>query len=170
MSPKPLRIPPPTVHVALEFPIGFWGDHRWLDWLRSPNTPVDRDMKKNIVTFLGIILVAVGVMGSFSPHLFGMHLTAFHNFVHIFSGVLAIYFGTKGTPRAARNFCFAFGTVYGLLAVAGFVGGHADSRMLTVIPGHFELGIADHVVHIVVAAAFLYLGVVIKPMATVDRL
>ena len=127
-------------------------------------------MNKNIVTILGFILVLVGVIGFFAPHFLGMHLTPFHNVVHLLSGVLAIYFGTKGTLRGARNFCFAFGTVYGLLAIIGFVGGHADSRLLTVIPGHFELGVADHVVHVVVAAAFLFLGAVIKPMATVDQM
>ena len=132
--------------------------------------PVDPDMNKNIVTLLGLALVLMGVIGFFVPHLMGMHLTPFHNFVHLFSGAFAIFFGVKGTPRAARNFCFAFGAVYGLLAVAGFLGGHADSRLLTVIPGHFELGTADHFVHVLVAAAFLVVGAMIKPYARVERM
>ena len=171
-KPFDIEFTPPTRarSDALEFPIRFWGDHRWSDWLPLSDTSVDRDMNKNIVTILGFILVLVGVIGFFAPHLFGMHLTAFHNVVHLFSGAVAIYFGVKGSTQGARNFCFIFGTVYGLLALAGFVGGHADSRMLTVIPQHFELGIADHVVHIVVAAAFLLLGVAIKPTAAVARM
>jgi hypothetical protein len=126
-------------------------------------------MKKNLVTVLGLALVLVGVIGFFAPHLLGMHLTPFHNVVHLASGALAIYFGTKGSVQGARNFCFAFGVVYGLLGIAGFIGGHADTRMLTVIPGHFELGTGDHLVHIAVAAVFIVVGAAIKPFATIDR-
>ncbi len=117
-------------------------------------------MAKSISTILGIIFLVVGLLGFMAPNLFGMHLTTTHNLVHVISGIIALYFGTRATLEGARSFCIVFGIVYGLLGLAGFLFGGSDNRMLTVIPNQFELGTMDHVVHIILGAMFLVGGLV----------
>src|SRR4051812_50132029 len=80
-------------------------------------------MAKTIATILGIIFLVVGLLGFAMPGIMGMHLSVAHNVVHLVSGALALYFGTKGTYESARAFCIIFGLVYGLLGLIGFVAG-----------------------------------------------
>lgn len=119
---------------------------------------------KKIATGLGIVLIAVGLLGFAVPSVMGMHLSVAHNIVHLVSGALALYFGLKGTPAGARNFCILFGAVYALLGVVGFVAGTGSDRMFTVIPNQLMLGTVDHVVHLVLGAVFLIAGLYKKPM------
>jgi hypothetical protein len=119
-------------------------------------------MNKTMVTILGVVMLLIGAVGFVSPHLFGLHLSPFHNVVHLVSGALAVFFGTKGSLHATRMFCFVFGAVYGLLGIVGFIAGQTDSRMLTLIPGHFALGTVDHIVHVIIGAAFMLIGASIK--------
>lgn len=77
-------------------------------------------------------------------------------------------FGAKGSISATRAFCFVFGIVYGLLGLAGFVAGGGGDRMFAVIPEHFVVGTADHVVHVVVAAAFILVGTSLRHRATIE--
>ena len=86
-------------------------------------------MAKSISTILGIIFLVVGLLGFAATDTMGMHLSAAHNIVHLVSGALALYFGTKGTYEAARGFCIIFGIVYGLLGLIGFVAGGGDERV-----------------------------------------
>jgi hypothetical protein len=111
-------------------------------------------MIKKTATIGGIVLIGAGLLGFLVPGFMGMHLTAAHNLVHLVSGAVALYFGLKGTLTAARTFCIAFGALYGLLGLAGFVAGGAD-HTLTLIPGQLVLGTMDHVVHLIVGAVFL---------------
>src|SRR5262245_14715353 len=112
-------------------------------------------MTKRIATVLGVLFIIAGLIGFAAPGLMGMHLSVVHNLIHLVSGALALYFGLKATPAAARTFCTAFGVVYGLLGVLGFVAGGSD-RMLTVIPGQLVLGMMDHVVHLILGFVFLF--------------
>jgi len=73
------------------------------------------------------------------------------------SGVMAIYFGLKATPAAARTFCMVFGAVYGLLGLAGFVAGGTDYTF-TIIPGALVLGAMDHALNLIFGAIFLSVG------------
>jgi len=117
-------------------------------------------MAKTIATILGIIFIAVGLLGFASPNVMGMHLSMAHNIVHLVSGVVALYVGLQGSFDAARTFCIIFGVVYGLLGAAGFVFGGAADHMLTVVPDQLVLGTMDHIVHIVLGAIFLIAGLV----------
>ena len=56
-------------------------------------------------TLGGALLVVVGLLGFAAPGFMGMHLSALHNVLLLLSGVVAIYFGVKATPAAARAFC-----------------------------------------------------------------
>ena len=121
-------------------------------------------MIKKTATIGGIVLIGAGLLGFLAPGLMGMHLTAAHNLVHLVSGALALYFGLKGTVAAARTFCIAFGALYGLLGLVGFVAGGAD-HTLTLIPGQLVLGTMDHIVHLIVGAVFMVVGFAQRPAA-----
>ena len=124
-------------------------------------------MAKTIATVLGVAFILVGLIGFIWPGFAGTHLSLVHNLVHLISGAVSLYFGLKGTPAGARTFCLAFGAVYGLLGVAGFllggdsqhtVGGithGTDSRLLSVIPGTLEFGSMDHTVHVLLGIIFI---------------
>lgn len=108
-------------------------------------------------TFGGALLVAVGLLGFVAPRIMGMHLGGAHSVVFLLSGALAVYFGLKATPAAARTFCVAFGAVYGLLGLAGFVAG-GPGYTYTIIPGALVLGALDHLVHLFLGIVFLSVG------------
>lgn len=118
---------------------------------------------------LGIVFLAVGILGFTAPGLLGMHLSAAHNWIHLISGAASLYFGLASTASAARAFALTFGTVYGVLGLAGLAAGQPgtpampgmppDSRLLVVMPGVLELGMADHLVHIVIGAAYALAGI-----------
>ena len=106
---------------------------------------------------IGIVFLLVGVVGFVKPDLMGTHLSLAHNLVHIISGAIALFFGLAGSLPPARNFCFIFGSLYGLLGVAGFALGTrgTDPRLFTIIPGILELGRMDHTIHIMLGILFI---------------
>jgi hypothetical protein len=107
--------------------------------------------------FGGALLVALGLLGFAAPGFMGMHLSVLRNVVLLLSGAVAIYFGMKATPAAARTFCLVFGALYGLLGLAGFVAGGPD-HTFTIVPGALVLGTIDHLVHLILGAIFLSVG------------
>jgi len=124
-------------------------------------------MARNVCKCLGLFFLAVGLLGFLTPGLMGMHLSVAHNVIHLLTGAIAVFLGFRGTYCAAKNFCFAFGTVYGLLGLAGLLappgvpqmhGMAPDQHLLSIVPGHLEFGTADSVVHVLIAALFLYGG------------
>jgi uncharacterized membrane protein HdeD (DUF308 family) len=123
-------------------------------------------MAKTICKLLGIVFLLVGIIGFVKPDLMGTHLSMAHNLVHILSGIVALYFGFAGTLSGARGFALAFGAVYLLLGIVGFIMGGPDSstianmtmqdsRLWKVIPGTLELGTADHAIHVLLGIIFL---------------
>ena len=136
-------------------------------------------MAKTVSTLLGVVFILVGIVGFLAPGLLGAHLSLSHNVVHLLSGAVALYFGTKGSLASARMFCIVFGIVYGLLGVAGFVlgtsgspsegmplHGTTDANLFQVIPGVLELGMMDHLIHVALGIVFLAAGVMTKAAAT----
>lgn len=124
-----------------------------------------RTMTQRVCITLGYFFVAVGLLGIVVPGFIGMHLSMSHNFIHLFSGVLALWAGYADESRKAYNFCIGFGAFYGILGVAGFVFGEpgypgvghmeADENLLRIVPNVLELGSSDHIVHIVLSGVFL---------------
>jgi hypothetical protein len=130
-------------------------------------------MAKTIATVLGAAFILAGILGFISPGLFGLHLSLAHTIVHFASGGVALYYGLRGTMWAARTLCIIYGTLYGLLGLAGFIGGSqgtptgdhpgpADPRLLKVIPGALELGTSDHILHILLGLIFVVAGLMTK--------
>lgn len=108
-------------------------------------------MQKTILTILGIVFLAIGVIGFVNNPLLGIfEVDALHNIIHILSGALALLAVSMGAS-AMRTFSRIFGIVYGLVAVLGFVSG--DNVL-----GLIMVNTADNVLHLVLAVVFLYLG------------
>ena len=132
-------------------------------------------MAKTICKILGVVFLLVGVIGFVIPGFLGTHLSIVHNLVHIISGAVALYLGFAGSLSAARLFCIVFGIVYLLLAICGFLlggpevptiagmqGMGSDSKLWKVIPGQLELGMMDHIVHVLLGLVFLIGGFLTK--------
>lgn len=121
-------------------------------------------MAKTVATLVGVVFIAVGIIGFFSPNLLDAHLGTAHNVVHLVSGAISLYLGTKGSLAAARQFCIIFGLVYGLLGVVGFLVGTGTEYMLE-LP-YLALGARDHIIHIVIAVLYLIGGFTTKSGAS----
>lgn len=135
-------------------------------------------MAKLIATVLGLALLLIGAAGFALPGLLGAHLSPAHNIIHLISGAVALYFGTRTDYFSAQRFCIAFAVFYGLLGVAGLIFGHPGTaslppmeyskHLLAVMPHQLELGGADHAIHLVLAALFA-LGGFSKPRKIRDK-
>jgi Domain of unknown function (DUF4383) len=137
-------------------------------------------MAKTLCTVVGVVFLLVGLLGFASPTLLGTHLSLSHNLVHLISGAIALYLGISGSIQAARVFCLVFGAVYLLLGIAGFILGNpgqptivgmegmTDSYLLVVIPGNLELGMMDHIIHVLLGVVFVFGGITTKPVASAN--
>ncbi|HEY9285474.1 MAG TPA: DUF4383 domain-containing protein [Pyrinomonadaceae bacterium] len=132
-------------------------------------------MAKTVATILGVAFILIGLLGFVAPGMMGMHLNVVHNLVHLISGALALYLGLRGTLAAARTFCIAFGAVYALLGIAGYLfGGDATSHTVDVpahaseaslwkvIGGTLELAAPEHGLHILLGIVFLVGGLLTR--------
>lgn len=139
---------------------------------QSHHLATPRTLTQKVCIGMGIVFVLAGLAGIIMPGLFGLHMSFIHNFVHLISGALALWCGYADDPKKSYNFCIGFGLVYGLLGVAGFVFGEpgypgvghmeADQNLLRIIPNAFELGTADHLLHMALGAVFLVTAYVWK--------
>jgi preprotein translocase subunit Sss1 len=123
-------------------------------------------MAKTICKIFGAVLLVVGIVGFFIPHILSLHLTPIHNVVHILTGLVALYFGVSGSDASARTFSQVFGAIYTLLGVVGFV---QPAIIATVIQFHETTGtgndtlIMDNIVHLLVGLVFLIVGFIRAP-------
>lgn len=111
---------------------------------------------KNLATAFGVVFLVIGVLG-FVPtlvpdgKLLGIfQVNAFHNIVHILSGAVALFAGMTSVDYSKLYFK-VFGVVYALVTVLGFLTGNG---LLGLLP----VNTADNLLHLVIAAAALYLG------------
>jgi hypothetical protein len=114
-------------------------------------------MLKSVAVVFGVIVFAIGVLG-FIPQvteegkLLGIfHVNDAHNLIHVLTGLIGIYCGTKG-ECASRLFFKVFGVVYAMIAALGFY--YGDLPILGVIANNS----ADNILHVVIAVVALYLG------------
>ena len=118
-------------------------------------------MMQKITWAVGIVLVLVGILG-FAPVVTnnGLLLGIFqvdmmHNLVHLLTGILAIAAAWMGSYM--RFYFKVFGVVYAIVAILGFAFGDNVLGMMMNMP--------DHVLHVVIAAVFLWLGFGMKEIA-----
>ena len=119
-------------------------------------------MVKSAAILFGIVFLAVGILGfvpaaaapdaNGMPMLLGIFMVnGTHSIVHIASGVVFLLCGMAGAG-ASRTFFKIFGLVYALVAVLGFMKG--EGMLLGLISNNP----ADTYLHVVLAAAMLFLG------------
>lgn len=118
---------------------------------------------KTLALVFGVVFLALGLLG-FVPGATtdGMLLGIFmvdmpHNLVHLLSGAAGLYVGLAAA-KSARMYFQAVGVVYALVTVLGFLTG---SALVVAVP----VNMADNLLHVVLAAAGLYLGFMFKETA-----
>ena len=110
-------------------------------------------MAKKLLYVLGIVFIILGLIGFFSGgELFGIfHVDAVHNLVHLVSGILALYFASRG-EAASRSFALVLGIVYGLVTILGFL--TSGDKIL----GIMAIDTADNYLHLVLAIVLIAAG------------
>jgi hypothetical protein len=113
-------------------------------------------LAKTYILLSGLILVAVGLAGFFRHEMFNLTFPPAHNLFHLLSGLIALSsFSHDGGPRL---FGLIFGSVYTLLAFAGFLGLHDLGPIL------FGLNIHYNFIHLGVGLLSLLSGLALpKP-------
>lgn len=125
-------------------------------------------MLKTSAIIFGIIMLAVGILG-FIPQanvgnlLLGIfHVNLIHNLIHVATGIVAILCGLS-SEHASRIYFQIFGIVYALVALLGFY--YMDQPILGLIANNM----ADNLLHVIIAAASLYLGFFYSPETPVSN-
>ncbi len=107
-------------------------------------------MVRPFSTILGIVLILIGIAGFFvDGNLLWFQVDTIHNIVHLGSGVVALLAASMGSSYA-RLYLIIFGAVYGLVAIIGVISGS--------IVGLFEVNTPDNLLHTVIAASSLTMG------------
>lgn len=111
---------------------------------------------KNIYLVVGAVLVLVGVLGFVMPSpLLGIfEVNTLHNIIHLASGALTLVAAMQGIG-AMRMWGRAFGLVYLAVGILGFV----DPALF----GLMHVNLPDNLLHVALAAIFLYVGFVAPP-------
>ncbi|HVD37227.1 MAG TPA: DUF4383 domain-containing protein [Solirubrobacterales bacterium] len=103
---------------------------------------------------IGAVLLVAGLIGFFYSASFGspgnvdavlgiLDVNAWHNLIHIASGVLGLLAFTSG-PRASRTYALVFGAVYIVVAIWGFIIGNHES-----ILGFVPVNTEDNFLHLI---------------------
>ena len=113
---------------------------------------------KILYLVLGSVFVLVGILGFVMPSpLLGIfEVNMLHNIVHLASGGLTLLAATQGIG-AMRLWGKLFGLVYLVVAILGFVMPGGD------LFGLMHVNMADNVLHVALAAVFLYVGFLAPP-------
>jgi Domain of unknown function (DUF4383) len=108
----------------------------------------------------GVVLVAAGILGFFYEASFAvgddtlvereavlgiLDVNGWHNLVHILTGVIGLL--VAGSYANARVYALAFGAIYIVVAILGFIYGDGDS-IFKLIPVNTE----DNILHLLLAA------------------
>jgi hypothetical protein len=119
---------------------------------------------------LGVVLVAVGLLGFIVEPSFGIgdsaqrgtliafDINGWHNVVHVLSGIAGI--ALAGTAAKARLYCIGYGIVYVLVTILGFVVGDGG-LLLSIIP----INTADNLLHLAIAFTGIGIGLTSRTVA-----
>jgi hypothetical protein len=118
---------------------------------------------KSLATIIGVIFIAVGILGFIDNPIVGtsekaiFHADKLHNIVHIASGVLFLLF-SMGSASAARSFMILFGIIYLALGVIGLV--NFGTSGMGKIFGILHVNGADNLLHVGLGVVILLAGAV----------
>jgi hypothetical protein len=120
---------------------------------------VNRSPAQLYALVIGLTLVAAGVLGFFYNASFDtgdglerdavlgiLDVNAWHNLVHIATGVLGL--AVAGSYGNARGYAFGLGAVYLVVALLGFIAGDGD-EIFNLIPVNTE----DNLLHLFIGIA-----------------
>ena len=68
-------------------------------------------MSRTLCRLFGVAFVLAGLAGFADPRMFGLHLTAIHDLIHVFSGLVLLYVGFAGSEDTVRGAMLTFGTM-----------------------------------------------------------
>ncbi|HWO83991.1 MAG TPA: DUF4383 domain-containing protein [Solirubrobacterales bacterium] len=119
---------------------------------------------------IGAVLLVAGLIGFFYSASFGspgnvdavlgiLDVNAWHNLIHIASGVVGLLAFTSG-PRASRTYALVFGAVYIVVSIWGFIIGN-HSSILGFVPVNTE----DNFLHLILGVLGLGAYAVSDPEA-----
>ncbi|MGD9656226.1 MAG: DUF4383 domain-containing protein [Methylocystis sp.] len=107
-----------------------------------------------VATILGVVFVAIGLLGFLSNPLISdvgyFHVNAGHNFAHLIAGALLLLSPYFGVPVMMIR---ALAIVYTAIAVLGFV-----APKVVELGGLIALNMADNWLHAVIAVVLLVIG------------
>jgi hypothetical protein len=113
-------------------------------------------LAKIYVALSGAILVVVGVVGFFRHAMFNLTFPPAHNVFHLGSGLVALWAGLGKSAEGPRRFGLIFGTIYILVAIAGFAG------MRDLGPIQLDLNMHFNFIHLGVGLLSLVAGLIGK--------
>ena len=113
-------------------------------------------LAKIYVVLSGAILVVVGVVGFFRHEMFNLTFPRAHNVFHLVSGLIALGAGFGKNVDGPRRFGLIFGTIYTLVAIAGFAG------MRDLGPIQLDLNTHFNFIHLGVGLLSLVAGLIGK--------
>jgi hypothetical protein len=125
---------------------------------------------KNASLILGIIFIAVGLLGFIPNPIIGesndaiFHADTVHNIVHILSGVLFLIIALAA-PAYSGLYLIIFGVVYLLLGVLGLF--TIGSSGMTELLGFLHVNGADNYLHIALGIIILLAGTITKKYQTI---
>lgn len=107
-------------------------------------------MAKTYCQVVGIVLLALGVIGFMTSSLLGAPTTTVHNLIHLISGAVLAYFAFTGGP--VKMGAQVFGVIYTIVGVLGFIS--AGTLAGLGVPTNMLYNL----IHLVVGVAGLYVG------------
>lgn len=129
-------------------------------------------MLKKAAMVVGVVFLVLGILG-FTPLAFEsdgtrkllgiFEVDAVHNLVHILSGLAFLAAAQK--ERFSKLAFQVFGVVYALVTIIGFMVGDGGTVL-----GLFHVNTADNFLHLVLTAAFLYLGFAVPAERRADTI
>lgn len=105
-------------------------------------------MTKNLLYVLGVVFVLIGLLGFVNDPVLGLfEVNVLHNLIHLVSGILLLVYAGKSS---AKTLALVLGIVYALVTVLGFL----MDNILGILP----VNMADNLLHLVLAAVLLVVG------------
>lgn len=123
---------------------------------------------------IGAVLLAAGLIGFFYSASFGspgdvdavfdiLDVNAWHNLIHVASGALGLLAFGAGA-RASRTYALAFGAVYIVVAIWGFIIGGGES-----ILGFIPINDEDNVLHTILGVLGIGAGLASRDVEPTTR-
>ncbi len=113
------------------------------------------NMTKKLAMVFGIVFLLVGVLGFIPNPIVGemnaiFHADMVHNLIHIITGLVLVYLGSKSNATAATTLKVV-GVVYLVVALVGFI-------MADTVAGIIPVNVADNWLHTVLGIVILWSG------------